>query len=434
MSLFTAALLVGLATSVHCVAMCGGLVLTYAVKDETDGPWFKRMLPHLTYQGAKITSYVLVGLALGSIGALLGLDQNLGGFRSWFTLVAAGFMVMIGLQMSGRFPALNRFTPRPPRILIEALSRTRRKAKASAETGKVGLGAPATLGLLTGFMPCAPLMAQQAAAAASGSPATGALIMLGFGLGTAPLMLGFGAVSGALSHTFKQRMMTVAAVAVILFGLVLLNRGLMLVGSPVTFNTVKQAFIGVPAGTEGGTEPQYATAADGVVEVPLAIVDTRFAPQTLRIPADKPVRLIVDRQEENACSAQIAVPQLGILQNLTPNGTTVVELPAAKAGAYTLTCGMGMMSGTLAVGAVPASGGSPLPWMLGAVVLFAALGRWASRRRGAQAPEPALHRPAPGPAVAATSRLTSNEAAIGAAAVFLAGLAGLFLGGVIGAR
>jgi plastocyanin domain-containing protein len=68
------------------------------------------------------------------------------------------------------------------------------------------------------------------------------------------------------------------------------------------------------------------------------------------IPADKPVRLIVDRREANACSAQLAVPQLGVLATLKDNGTTVVELPAAKAGSYTLTCGMGMMAGTLTVG------------------------------------------------------------------------------------
>ena len=212
----------------------------------------------------------------------------------------------------------------------------------------------------------------------------------------------------------------------------LFNRGLMLVGSPVTFNTVRQAVVGTPAASDA--EPQYATAADGVVEVPLSIDNTRFEPQLLRIPADKPVRLIVDRQEENACSAQIAIPQLGILQNLTPNGITVVELPAAKSGSYTLTCGMGMMSGTLAVGAVPAAGGSPLPLMLGAVLVFASLGWWASRRRAVGAPAPAPHHPVPEHGVATTSRLTSTEAAIGAAAVLLATVAGLFLGGVFGAR
>ncbi|TLM77492.1 MAG: sulfite exporter TauE/SafE family protein, partial [Actinobacteria bacterium] len=200
MNLFIAALLVGLATSFHCVAMCGPLVLTYAVKDETEGPWLRRMLPHLAYQGAKIVSYVIVGLLLGSVGLLLGLDESLGGLRGYFIVVASVLMVLLGLQMTGRFPALNRFVPRPPEALVRALSRTRSKARAEAAEGKVSLGTPVTFGLLTGLMPCAPLMAQQAAAAASGSPVSGATIMLGFGLGTVPLMLGFGAVAGALSH------------------------------------------------------------------------------------------------------------------------------------------------------------------------------------------------------------------------------------------
>jgi hypothetical protein len=39
---------------------------------------------------------------------------------------------------------------------------------------------------------------------------------------------------------------------------------------------------------------------------------------------------------------------------LAPNTTTAVLLPAMKSGTYNLTCGMGMMSGTLV--AVPAEG------------------------------------------------------------------------------
>ncbi|MHB8707067.1 MAG: urease accessory protein UreH domain-containing protein, partial [Coriobacteriia bacterium] len=45
---------VGLVTSIHCVAMCGPLVLTYAVKGSEQGSFAKRMLPHLAYQSAKI--------------------------------------------------------------------------------------------------------------------------------------------------------------------------------------------------------------------------------------------------------------------------------------------------------------------------------------------------------------------------------------------
>jgi len=340
---------VGLVTSVHCVAMCGSLVLTYAVKDAEDGPLRKRMMPHLVYQGAKLISYIAVGLLLGLIGAAF----DLGGIRGYITVFAGAFMVLLGLNMTGWFPWLRRLTPRPPKFLMKALVSTRKKAQAEERAGTQSLATPATFGLLTGLMPCGPLQAAQLAAAGAGSALAGATTMLGFGLGTAPLMLAFGAVSGALTVKFRDRMMTIAALAIVILGGVMLDRGLMLTGSPVTFQSVKTAVVGTDAPDVDAS--QYQVADDGFVEVPLAIINTRFVPNVINIPADQPVRLIVDRQEAGACSDQIAVPQLGILKDLVPNGVTAVELPPTAEGNYTLTCGMGMMSGGIIAGSIAAS-------------------------------------------------------------------------------
>lgn len=350
MNLFLPMFGVGLVTSIHCVAMCGPLVLTYAVKGAEQGPFIRRMLPHFAYQSAKILSYVLVGLLLGAIGSLF----DLGGLRGWVTVFAGIFMVLLGLQMTGKFPVLHRLTPRPPKFLMNAVGSLRKKAVADEAAGHVSIATPITFGLLTGLMPCGPLQSAQIAAAGAGSPVSGALAMLGFGLGTAPLMLGFGAVSGMLSAQFKHKMMTVAAVLIALLGLVMLNRGLTLVGSPVTAQSIKTAVMGTPAAAPV-SEAQYPVGADGVVEVPLVIENVQFVPATVNIPADKAVRLVVDRREDNSCSAQLALPQLGILVDLAPNGTTVVDIPPTAAGTYTLTCGMGMMSGSLQVGAAAAS-------------------------------------------------------------------------------
>ena len=81
------------------------------------------------------------------------------------------------------------------------------------------------------------------------------------------------------------------AVGVMLFGVVFINRGLVATGAPVTFTTVKTALLGAPT-----AQPTYTTAADGVVEVPITIENTQFVPQVVQIPADTPVRLVVDRQ------------------------------------------------------------------------------------------------------------------------------------------
>lgn len=350
MNLFFPMLLTGLVTSVHCVGMCGNMVLAYAIKDDSTGSFMERMKPHFAYHGAKIVSYVLVGLVLGSIGAVL----NLAGIRGWASVAAGLFMVFLGLQMTGWVPWLMRFSFRPPKFLMTAIMKLRRKANADEAAGESTLATPLMFGALTGLMPCGPLQGAQLAAAATGSAAGGAVAMLGFGLGTMPLMLGYGAVAGMLSAKFKARMMVFAAIIVMILGFTMLDRGAMLVGSPVTFKSIQTAVLGTRAATDTSG---YKTAADGAVLVPLTIKNTQFIPSQLAIPANKAVRLVVDRQEDNSCSAQIAMPQLGVLKDLKAFGTTEVDLPPTKGGSYTLTCGMGMMAGQLVVGGVTAASG-----------------------------------------------------------------------------
>lgn len=366
MNLFYSMLGVGLVTSIHCVFMCGGLVLTYAVKGAEGGPWYRRLVPHLAYQGSKIVSYATVAIILGSLVALLGRAVDITPLRNWLLVGAGVYMVLLGLSMTGKFPILAHLSPRPPKFLVDALSRNRKRAVAEGEHGTASLATPISFGLLTGLMPCAPLIAAQAAAMSSGSPALGALAMVGFGLGTMPLMLVFGFASSLLSRQFQAKLQIVAALAVMTFGLVIFNRGLMVVGSPVTFDTVRTAALGGPVTGSSG----FKTASDGVVEIPLKIENTTFVPQTISLPADKPVRLVVDRREAVACSKQLAIPQAGVLANLADNAVTTVTVPPMKAGSYTLTCGMGMMAGSVSVGGGTGSSTARTPLAVLAVVLL----------------------------------------------------------------
>lgn len=412
-SMFT----LGLGTSLHCVSMCGPLVLTYAVKGEEDGPWYKKLTPNVAYQLAKVVSYMLVGLLLGAIGGFFNLDA----IRPYVYYLAGVFMIVLGLGMTGKVAWAARLTPAPPKALINALSKMRRKSVTDAREGHPSLATPITFGLMTGLLPCGPLMAAQVAAAASGSAISGAAGMAAFAVGTAPLMLVFGTAGSLIPRVWKNRMMTVLAIGVIIFGLVFINRGLVATGAPVNFNTVKTAFVGGSVATVDTSG--YTTGADGVVEVPLVIENTRFVPDVVQIPADVPVRLIVDRREDVACSAQIFLPQLDILRDLAPNGTTAVEIPATKAGTYTLTCGMSMMSGQLIVGDTSGSGGgSMIAWvLLGGVGVAAIL--WYARSKTAEAKGKKVP--------ASILGLTPNQFVVVAIALIVAVIAGLAFGGFL---
>ncbi|MDR3685385.1 MAG: sulfite exporter TauE/SafE family protein, partial [Coriobacteriia bacterium] len=254
------------------------------------------------------------------------------------------------------------------------------------------IATPIAFGLLTGLMPCAPLQAAELAAASTASALYGGLTMLAFGLGTLPLLFAFGMASSLIPADWKRRMTFVLAFIVMGLGLVFLNRTAMLVGFPVNSNTVKTAVLGGPA---AATASNFKTGADGVVEVPLSITNTKYEPAALSVPADKPIRLVVTRNEDVACSSQIVFPQLGVTKDLKANGVTTVDLPATRAGTYSMTCGMGMMSGQLLVGGAggsSAGGLSPMVWLL--VALVAALGALLLLRR----------RPQPAPATSPSKR------------------------------
>ena len=414
MDLFLPSLTLGLVTSLHCVSMCGPMVVTYALKGTEDGTIAQRLVPNLAYQGAKIVSYMLVGLLLGAVGSAFNLDD----VRPYVMVLAGAFMVVLALGMTGRVPWAARFTPRPPKLLLRAFTAVRRKAVTDAERDRSTLATPVTFGLLTGLMPCAPLMAAQLNAAASGSAVNGAIAMFAFGLGTAPLMLGFGTASSLIPKRLKERVMVALAIVVLVFGVTYLNRGAMLLGSPVTLQSVTSAVVG---GEQSATAGEYAVGADGVVEIPLTIVNTQFQPKVVDIPADTPVRLVVDRQEANACSDQLAVPQLDVLVDLAPNAVTTVDLPAAGAGSYTLTCGMGMMSGTLHINTATGAAGGDTAGILLVLAVVGIVGAGAALAKTAPAANGSK----------SFLGLSAREAVLAVIGIVIAILAGLVLGGVI---
>lgn len=353
MSLFFPMLLTGLLTGAHCVVMCGNMVLAYAIQGGEGLSRSAQMKLHGVYHVAKIVSYTAVGLLLGTIGLVVS-DSA----RSWVAIGAGLYMILLGLGMTGKFPWLLRLQPRPPRFLITAMARLRsrsRKSTAPAVPNEAAAGAWVTagaFGLITGLMPCGPLQAAQLAAAGSGSPLNGALAMLGFGLGTVPLMLGYGAAASLLSDRFKKVLAVAGAIAIIVLGGVMVDRGATALGSPYTFGALvrtvtNEVKTGSTTGANSGSAESWTTDADGTVHVTVVIENTRYVPDTVRVPAGKPITLTVDRREAVACSDQLVIPALGVRTVLTANGTTTITLPALSPGEYPMTCQMGMMSGVL---------------------------------------------------------------------------------------
>ncbi|MEE3451350.1 MAG: sulfite exporter TauE/SafE family protein [Acutalibacteraceae bacterium] len=136
---------VGLVTSVHCIAMCGGINLSQSIP--TDAQKKKSYGPALLYNLGRVASYTLMGLILGAVGYFIG-GNEFGVpilVQSGFKIIAWILLVIMGIQMLGIVPALRKISLRLPYRAARAASKIALKSKT-----------PILVGLLYGLMPCAP--------------------------------------------------------------------------------------------------------------------------------------------------------------------------------------------------------------------------------------------------------------------------------------
>lgn len=90
------------------------------------------------------------------------------------------------------------------------------------------------------------------------------------------------------------------------------------------------------------------TVSDGYQEV-MILVKGGYTPDTIRVVAGKPVRLLFRREETAACSEQVVLPGFGKSAPL-PTGTVVpIEFLPKEAGEHEFTCQMGMLKGRIVV-------------------------------------------------------------------------------------
>jgi plastocyanin domain-containing protein len=76
-------------------------------------------------------------------------------------------------------------------------------------------------------------------------------------------------------------------------------------------------------------------------------VDGGYSPNTVRVPAGRPVRLVFDRRDTSSCSEEVVFPDFGVRRFLPTGQRTVVEVTPPAPGRYEFMCGMSMLRGAL---------------------------------------------------------------------------------------
>ena len=195
----------GLLGAGHCLGMCGGLVGALALSaGRQPGGWCF----HLLYHAGRVATYTVIGALVGWLGSALAYTDR---FRevSRILLVASDlFIILVGLGTAGLFAGLNVTRldfPGPLRAMTAAVRRLRQLPPALAAL---------PLGLLFGFLPCGYLYAVAITAAQSADAATGALMLLAFGLGTVPALLVIGTAARWLGNRARLWMLRGAGLLV----------------------------------------------------------------------------------------------------------------------------------------------------------------------------------------------------------------------------
>ncbi len=209
-SLILSALLFGLAGSTHCVGMCGGIAGSVAMSRGSSGPAGLPLL--LTFNAGRILSYAIAGFLIGLLGHALTSTPEL---TRWLRTLAALIMVISGLYIAGWWQGAA-YLERMGGILwrrVQPLSRV----LLPADTLPKSLA----LGGLWGWLPCGLVYTTLIwAGSVSDQPATSALLMLLFGLGTLPAMMTTALLARQLRQVLQQKgVRKGAGLLVILFGL-----------------------------------------------------------------------------------------------------------------------------------------------------------------------------------------------------------------------
>lgn len=211
---YISAFAAGLLGGVHCIGMCGGIVgaLGFATVQQQKSLNFYAIL--LSYNAARISSYVLAGSLMGGISALAvyWLDIRLLQISmQWF---AAVLMIVLGLYLAGWTSVLVHIEKAGAGLwrILEPQARRFLPVRTIPQAF--------VLGLLWGWLPCGLVYSVLLWSVASANAVDGALLMLCFGLGTLPNLLAMGVFAQRLSTLVRNlRVRQLAGVMVMGFGL-----------------------------------------------------------------------------------------------------------------------------------------------------------------------------------------------------------------------
>lgn len=354
MSQLAVAFVTGLTTGgLSCLAVQGGLLassLAHQIEQDylqqagankkphgrknVAAPRSGTAVPILLFLTSKLVAYTLLGALLGLLGSYLTLSPAT---RAVLMILIGVFMLGNALRMFNVHPIFRYFSIEPPKFITRYIRRTAKGTDTFT---------PLFLGALTVFIPCGVTQAMMAAALGTGSLGMGAALLFAFTLGTSPVFFIVAYLTTELGARLEKFFMRFVAVVVLILGLVTVNSGLNILGSPLSFQNLTLRLLPPTNGPVSVEQAAQPAVAEG--EVVLYVQNEGYFPQTLSAPAEKAFTLNLVTDQTYSCSRDFVIPALDYYELLPDTGTVKVNIPAQKAGSTLFfTCSMGMYTGQI---------------------------------------------------------------------------------------
>lgn len=206
--LFLTSFFLGLLGSIHCITMCGPLIIaTHRNRCHSVSSSHHLLL----YHSGRTLAYIIIGIIAG----LLGTTASWVGLQSWIS-IALGIVMILPVFVQYALPLNSRALT----VLVEVRSWIATRLRSSL------LPRSFVMGIINGLLPCGLVYVAAASAITTQNALQGSICMLGFGLGTLPSTLAITLGIKRLPQAWLRRGIGLIPFAVAAVGVMLIARGL----------------------------------------------------------------------------------------------------------------------------------------------------------------------------------------------------------------
>jgi len=202
LSALLTAFFVGLLGSGHCFGMCGGIAAglgSLPVRSDAESEAKPRATSAFLFNLGRILSYACLGLISAWLLARVGQVLNIPQWSMILRFLTALMIFLIGLQYLFNWQTLAAVEKAGAKVWNHVLPLAVRASSMPGGTGRL------LLGLCWGLLPCGLVYSVLLTASATGSSISGAAVMLAFGVGTFPAMLGMSLSAPALAAMLNDK-------------------------------------------------------------------------------------------------------------------------------------------------------------------------------------------------------------------------------------